>query len=157
MTARTAAHLAILALSSVFAAGCANNGALSTAAIAPDKPSATAAKVDPACMTLASQIDALRQDGAAERLERASTGKGTKVSVRRETLAKQVELNKANAEFQAKCGPSIPRAQTAQAVPATAAQVAPVAAQTAGSTVKAEAQDAAKNAATDAVKASAQP
>lgn len=165
MTARTVANSVLLAISCAFAAGCANDGALSTAAIAPDKPAATAAKVDPACVSLASQIDTLRQDGAADRLEKASTGKGAKVSVRRDTLAKQVELNKANADFQAKCAPSIPRAQTAQAAPAgthtaaAAAQVAPVAAQTAGSTVKAQAQQAATaaatSAATDAVKAKA--
>lgn len=133
MTARTASMFAILVCGA--AAGCSNTGSLSTAAITPDKP-IVAGKVDPACATLASQIDALRQDGAADRLEKAAAGKATKVSVKRDTLTKQVELNKANAEFQAKCAPAIPRAQTAQAVtPAaggqTAAQVAPVAAQAA--------------------------
>ena len=142
MTARTAPLFAILVCG--LAAGCSNTGSLSTAAITPDKPIA-AAKVDPACSTLASQIDALRQDGAADRLEKAAAGKATKVSVKRDTLTKQVELNKANAEFQAKCAPAIPRAQTAQAAtPATptagqaTAQVAPVAAQAATAAAKAQ-------------------
>ena len=42
-----------------------------------------------------------------------SAGKSANVQVKRASLAKQAELNKANSDFQAKCGPPIPRAQTA--------------------------------------------
>ncbi|MEQ1651044.1 MAG: hypothetical protein ABL897_01000 [Hyphomicrobium sp.] len=130
MTPRTLGTMALFAMAAM-AAGCANDGsALSTASVAPDKV-AQAPKVDPACATLASQIDGLRKEGAVERLEQAATGKGKSVQVQRTSLAKQAELNKANADFQAKCGPKLP--QTAQAAPA-AAQVAPVAAAAASAT-----------------------
>jgi hypothetical protein len=111
----------------IFAAGCANDGSgglLTTQGIAPAKAE-TAAKVDPACASLASQIDTLRKDAAVESLEKASAGKSSNVSVKRASLAKQAELNKANADFQTKCGPVLPKPQSAQA-PASAA-VQPVA------------------------------
>ncbi len=122
--------IGILTLLAVAAAagGCSNNAGptLATASVAPEKVAAQ--KVDPACVSLASQIDTLRNEGAVERLEKASTGKTARVQVKRASLVKQAELNKANADFQMKCGPQIPKAQTAQATPAPAAQVAPIAA-----------------------------
>jgi hypothetical protein len=107
-----------LAAVSAMAAGCSNSATpLSTASVAPDKVAA-APRIDPACATLASQIDNLRADGTVERLEKAADGKSSSVQVKRASLAKQAELNKANADFQAKCGPAIPRAQTATVAPA---------------------------------------
>jgi hypothetical protein len=73
-------------------------------------------KVDPACVTLLSQIETLRKEGVSERVQKASVGRTKTVSVKRATLAKVVELDKANAEYQAKCSTLSPR-QTAAANP----------------------------------------
>lgn len=111
----------------IAAAGCAQDGTgLSTASLSGDasKSAVTAAKVDPACATLASQIETLRDEGTIDKLEKASSGKSADVRVKRTALAKQAELNKAYADFQTRCGPTIPKAQTAAATPApTAAAV----------------------------------
>lgn len=82
-------------------AGCANDslfGNSGETAALPAKPA-----IDPACAPLAAKIDDLRREGVADRVEQAATGKGATVSVKRESLAKVAELNKANAEFQQKC------------------------------------------------------
>ncbi len=168
MTSRITTSLAAAVLAGALGAGCANDANLSTSGIAPEKAGLhQAAKVDPACVSLASQIEALRKEGAVERLEKAADGKGSSVQVKRTSLAKQAELNKANADFQMKCGPKIP-AQTAQTTPAApvattanaaAAQVAPIAEQSAQGAAKAAsaaAQPAAEAAAKTAVKAAAQ-
>lgn len=141
MSVRKIGPIAILALAAL-SGGCANDGSgLATASVAPDKV-ALAPKVDPVCASLASQIDTLRKEGTVDRLEKAAAGKTANVQVKRTSLAKQAELNKANADFQTKCGPQLPKAQTAQAAPAAAiagAQSAPVAAATATQQVKAAA------------------
>lgn len=132
---------------------CSSDGLLGgpTTAALPEKP-----KVDPACVTLASQIDALRKEGAADRVAEAAKGKGATVSVKRESLAKVTELNKANAEFQAKCGTVAPAAATltpATPAPAPAKAVSsapPVAAKT-------KAAAATAPAAQEAVKVAAEP
>jgi hypothetical protein len=124
---------AALSLSVVFAAaagGCANDGGMgnlfSTGALGDAKPAVMEAKAsaDPVCVSMASQIDGLRKEGSVERLEKASDGKSAAVNVQRSALAKQAQLNKANADFIAKCGPNLPK--TAM----LAAPVAPVAAAT---------------------------
>ncbi len=100
--------------------GCAGDGLLGggpTTAALPEKP-----KVNPACVSLASQIDGLRKEGVADRVAAASQGKGATVTMKRESLAKVAELNKANADFQAKCGTVAPSNITAQ--PAAPAQPA---------------------------------
>ena len=114
-------HLSLTALSLAAAlalGACANDGALlgtgATAAL-PERP-----KVDPACAPLAAKIDDLRRDGVAERVEQAAAGKGTTVSVKRDSLAKVAELNKANAEFQQKCSAYSPAPGAAK--PATVTQ-----------------------------------
>jgi hypothetical protein len=100
--------------------GCAADGSgfLSTASITDQQ---VAAKTDPACTALASQIEAIRKDGAAERLEKAATGKTATVQVKRATLAKQTELNKLNTEFQAKCSTVKPTIAQAPVAPQDAA------------------------------------
>ena len=107
---------------------------------------AAAPKTDPACYSLSQRIDILRKDGLTERLEKASVGKSSTVAVKRESLAQAAELDKANAEFQAKCstigarptttasavpsatgtpsGTGAPVANTAQVVSATAPRAA---------------------------------
>ena len=111
----------MIVVAAVMAGGCANSGMdLSTASVTTDK-TATALKTDPACVSLASQINALKGDGTIDRLEKAASGKSAKVEVKREALQKQAELNKANADFQTRCGPMIPKQLAVQSAPAAAA------------------------------------
>ena len=142
MTARTLASAAAIFFGAFGFAGCANDttGMLTTQAVNPAK--ASDAKADPACATLASQIEVLRKDTAVATLEKAAEGKSKSVDVKRSALAKQAELNKANADFQTKCLPAAPKAQSAQAAPA-AAQAAPAAVGQAKTAVMAKATDAA--------------
>lgn len=108
-------RLAVITAVALLAAGCANDGTLNTSAIDNSKPGAKTAAIDPACQALANQIATLRSEGTPERLEKAAAGKGDTVKVKRDALAKQTELNKANADFQAKCGPKITGVQAAPA------------------------------------------
>ena len=99
-------------------AGCAGGtgdlfGAGTTTAALPEKP-----KVDPTCALLAGKIAELRKDGVVERTEQAAQGKTTTVNVKRESLGKLADLNKANVEFQSKCS-------TYKAAPSNIAQTAP--------------------------------
>jgi hypothetical protein len=119
-------------------AACANNDSIFN--LGDSSPQPTAAlpakpAVDPTCVSLAQRIEALRKDGVVDRVEAAAKGKGTTVSVKRASLTQIAELEKANADFQAKCS-TVPRtassaqpmapAATAQP-PAKTAAVAPVA------------------------------
>jgi len=114
-----------LMLCSALVAGCAGDqmssifGGGETASIAPPQP-----KVDPACVSLSAKIEELRKEGITEKVQQASAGKGATVSVKRASLAKMAELDKANADFQAKCSTITPKQQTAQAVPAASAAAA---------------------------------
>ncbi len=113
-----------------------------TTAALPPKPA-----VDPACNTLAARIDALRKEGVVDRVEAAAKGKGSTVSVKRASLGQIAELEKANAEFQARCS-TVPRAAAApapvtpapqQVASAAKAPVAKAAAATKAATTKAKA------------------
>lgn len=109
--------------------GCASDGSgfLSTASLS-DQPAQVAAKADPACTALATQIETVRKEGAVERLEKAAAGKTATVQVKRESLAKQAELNKLNTEFQAKCSsvkPTTAQATGAAPAPQQTASAAP--------------------------------
>jgi hypothetical protein len=128
-------RLALVAISTTLVAGCAADGSLTTSSIGSSGQTAAASKIDPACLALTTKIDALRQEGITERIEKASTGKSTSVSVKRESLAKIAELDKANAEFQAKCA-TVPRANktAAAAVPPVAQQSPPPVATAAATT-----------------------
>ena len=160
MKARNILTSTAIALAALAAAGCAQDGTMTTQATPEKAVAQSAAKTDPACATLASQIETLRKDGTVEALEKAATGKSKSVDVKRSALAKQVELNKANADFQGKCGPAMLKAQTAQAAapaavqavatPADAAKKTATGAVTA--TTPAAAKDAAQTAAKDVVK-----
>ncbi len=93
-----------------------------TTAALPEKP-----KANPACAPLAAKIADLRKEGSVERIAQVSHGKGDTVAVKRASLAKVTELDRANAEFQAKCATVViaPSAATvAAAAPAPAAPVA---------------------------------
>jgi hypothetical protein len=119
----TISTIAIFALA---AAGCASDGSLTTSALQDQKPASAAPKVDPQCVTLAAQIDQLRKEGSVERLEKAASGSGATVAVKRASISKQAELNKANLDYQAKCSTIAPKPVTATApAPAPAAPATP--------------------------------
>ena len=70
-----------------------------------------APKVDPACGGLTSQIATLRQDGIAEKIEKAAAKKYKMTAA---DLTKADQLTKASAEYQTKCGTG-PKPTVAQA------------------------------------------
>ena len=134
--------IASLATGTALLAGCAdtpslfNNSAnLTTASVAPATP---AIKTDPACAGLASQIDGLRKEGIAEKIEKAAQKKYKMTTAE---LGKADQLNKTYADFQGKCSNFKP-AMTAAVAPAPAAsavataKAAPAAAKEAASAVK---------------------
>jgi hypothetical protein len=88
------------------------------------------AEADPACVTLASRIDALRKDGIPDKIEKAAA---KRYRMTQADLGKADQLTKANAEFQARCS-TVPAARptTAQA-PAAEPAAAPKKAAKAGS------------------------
>lgn len=109
MTLGANGTLGIAALAAALVCGCADGGiGLTTASTSPDTSTA-ALRADPMCSSLANQIEALRSDGTIGRLEKAAVGKSENVRIKRDALLKQTELNKANADFQARCGPKIPK------------------------------------------------
>ncbi len=118
MKLRSMAAVAGLGL---LAAGCSADGGLQTASI--NKLGDQA--VDPACVALTNQIEMLRKEGNIEKLEQAATGKGASVKVKRESLAKQAELNRVNADFQWRCGPKMPQVASSVQVPAVQPVQAP--------------------------------
>jgi hypothetical protein len=101
-------------------AGCSSDGNFLSTASVGSETLASQQKVDPACAALIVNIDNLRREGSIEKLEKAAEGKSSSVQIKRAALAKQAELNKANAEYQAKCSAPLAKAQTAQAPAATA-------------------------------------
>ena len=108
------------------AGGCSNDGGpglFATGALGDTKVAAAKPALDPACVALSAQINKLNQDGTVGRLEKAADGKTPDVTVKRASLATQAQLNKANADFIAKCSPNVPK--TAMAVPAAPVAAAP--------------------------------
>jgi hypothetical protein len=112
-----------LVLASILLAGCAGDsgsnffttGALGTAPEATTTASATSdAKIDPACVSLVSQIDALRKEGVADKIEKAATKKYKMTS---KDLAKADQLTKANADFQLRCSTIMPKPSMAAMPP----------------------------------------
>jgi hypothetical protein len=102
------------------------------------------AKVDPACATLVSQIDGLKNDGVADKVAKAAAKKYKMTAA---DLTKADQLNKANGDFQAKCsvGP-----KPSQSAAVSAPSMSPVA-QLAASKATTKASAAASTAATGAV------
>lgn len=72
-----------------------------------------AQKIDPACGNLALEIDTLRRDGIAEKVEKAAA---KKYKMTPADLTKANQLNKANADFQSKCS-TLPRTAAASSTP----------------------------------------
>ncbi len=129
-----ATTLAVTASLTLLLGGCANDGSsafgsnmfgATTTASIPEKP-----RTDPACFTLTSQIDTLKKEGIAEKIEKAAAKKYKMTAA---DLSKAAQLNRSNAEFQAKCStlttaalasPAATDAETAQAVTAPRVQAA---------------------------------
>lgn len=117
-------------------AGCANDGGLLanslTTASVPEQPKvAESPKVDPQCFALMTKIDEMRKEGTPARIEKVATGgKGSTANVKRDSLAKLTELDKANAEFQARCSNLALRQAAAPMVAPVAAPAPAVAAAT---------------------------
>jgi PBP1b-binding outer membrane lipoprotein LpoB len=101
-------------------AGCANDGILGGSHFSTASVSETP-KVDPACVMLTSQIETLRKDGIADKIEKAAAKK-YKMMVA--DLIKADQLNKANAEFQMKCSTITPKAAMTSASLAPSAPAA---------------------------------
>jgi hypothetical protein len=109
-----------LVLGALVLAGCAEGGdnIFTTGSLSGQ---ATAeAKADPACVTLASRIEALRKEGIPDKIEKAAA---RKYKLTRSDLAKADQLTKANAELQARCS-SVPPRQTTAEAPASADKAA---------------------------------
>jgi hypothetical protein len=105
-----------LVLAGVMLAGCAmegGDGLFTTGSLVSGQTAE--AKADPACVTLASRIEALRKDGIADKIEKAAA---KRYRMTQADLGKADQLTKANAEFQAKCSTVPQRPVTAEA-PAT--------------------------------------
>ena len=110
---------AVLLISSVALAGCAgsdmfgaNQSSMTTSSVG-----AQAQKMDPACPSLSAQIDTLRKEGIADKIEKASA---KKYKMTPADMAKADQLTKANAEFQNKCS-TLPRSASVAPVAPTAA------------------------------------
>lgn len=85
--------------------GCSSSGSGGFLGLGDSSPITTsslpeAAKVDPACAGLSSQIAALRQEGVADRIEKAAAKKYKMTAA---DLTKADQLTKASADYQAKC------------------------------------------------------
>jgi|LNFM01.1.fsa_nt_gb hypothetical protein len=136
---------ALAIIGSVGLAGCAGGGLdvfggagssdVTTSSVAQTQ----AQRVDPACGNLAVEIDALRREGVADKVDRAAAKKYKMTSA---DLAKASQLNKANGEFQSKCS-TLPR--TAAVPDATVAATA-AATKAAAPAAKAAAKSAAATA-----------
>jgi hypothetical protein len=101
--------------SSVFGFGD-SSSALTTAAL-PES-----AKSDPACAGLTAQISSLRQEGVADKIEKAAAKKYKMTAI---DLTKADQLTKANADYQAKCGTTKPVVAQAPVNIGSVAAVAP--------------------------------
>jgi len=108
---RFPASVALL-LGALALSGCAADGtpfgpnALTTSAVPTPPPT------NPACLTLSSEIDALRKEGVADKIEKAASKKYKMTAA---DLKKADQLTKANADFQTKCSTLPPKPVTAQA------------------------------------------
>ena len=108
-----------LVLTGLMLAGCAmegGDGLFTTGSLTGSANQAAAeSKTDPVCITLASRIETLRKEGVQDKIEKAAA---KRYKMTQADLGKADQLNKANAEFQARCSTVTPRPTTAEAAPA---------------------------------------
>jgi mRNA-degrading endonuclease toxin of MazEF toxin-antitoxin module len=97
-----------------------NSANLTTSSVTP----ASAPKLDPACSALTTQIDSLRKEGIAEKIEKASLKKYKMTTAE---LVKADQLNKSNADFQTKCTSYKPTVASAAPINAATVKAAPAA------------------------------
>ena len=135
---------AIALLGAALLAGCAEgSGVFGESANLTTASVAEAPKTDPACVSLASQIETLKKEGVADKVAQASIKKYKMTTA---DLTKADQLNRSNTEFQAKCSTVKPSTagQTAAVAPAAGAAAAtaaaPAAAKIAPAVAKAVAQ-----------------
>jgi len=97
---------AVLALGTLALAGCASGDLFggSSDMTTSSVQTTAAPKVDPACVALANQIDGLRKDGVADKIEKAAA---KKYKMTPADLTKADQLTKANADFQTRCAPNV--------------------------------------------------
>jgi len=110
-----------LVLAGLMLAGCAgdsNDGIFTTGTLGTSQTAAAPpeARVDPACVTLASRIDGLRKEGVGDKIEKAAT---KKYKMTQADLGKADQLTKANAEFQLRCSTVTPSSVQASSSPVT--------------------------------------
>ena len=112
---------AIALIGAALLAGCAEDSSvfsgtsnLTTASVAESQ------KSDPACVSLASQIESLKKEGIADKVAQASI---KKYKLTTADLTKADQLNRSNTEFQAKCSTVKPStsSQSAAVAPGAAA------------------------------------
>jgi hypothetical protein len=114
-----------------------------TPVAAPVAAPPAAPAVDPMCVSLNQQIETLRRDGVHTKVENAAA---KKYKLTAADIAKADQLNKANADFNAKCGPKLP--STAAVATPGQGTVVPVAAVPAAAQPVAKAKAKAKAVAT---------
>jgi hypothetical protein len=109
-----------LLLAGVLLAGCAdgNDGLFTTGSLT----GGPEAKTDPACLSLASRIEALRKDGIPAKIEKAAA---KRYKMTQADLGKADQLTKANAEFQARCSTVKTAPVTAETAPSEKATKTP--------------------------------
>ncbi len=117
MSNRALAGAFLLATAGVMG-GCASEGnflgdSLTTSSIG--QTARAQSNIDPQCVALMSKIDALRKEGTPGRLEKVSSGKSATAVVKRESLQRMTELDKANSEFQQRCSTLTPGGQAGAA------------------------------------------
>lgn len=102
-----------LLFAGVVLAGCAgDNGSMFTTGSVGQTAAAPEPSVDPACVTLAARLDALRKEGIADKIEKAAA---KKYKMTQADLTKADQLTKVSAEFQNRCSTITPKPTTAQA------------------------------------------
>jgi hypothetical protein len=112
-----------LVLAGVLLAGCASEGndGILTGSLT-GGPTATETKADPACLSLASRIEALRKDGIPAKIEKAAA---KRYKMTQSDLTKADQLTKTNAEFQARCSTVKTAPVTAETAPTETTKAAP--------------------------------
>lgn len=116
-----------LVLAGVMLAGCAmegSDGIFTTGSLTGGQQTAEQ-KSDPVCVTLIARIETLRKEGIQDKIEKAAA---KRYKMTQADLGKADQLNKANAEFQARCSTVTPKPTTAAAETPAPAEPAPKAA-----------------------------
>ncbi len=114
MPYRYCAPVALLS-AALLLSGCASDSLLSGPNGSITTTSALTAPANPVCLSLSSQIDTLRAEGVAEKIEKAAAKKYKMTTA---DLAKADQLTKANADFQSKCSTLPAKPATASVGPA---------------------------------------